>query len=171
MLLADEEIKLDDLSSLRRGNAVEKTIGSGQLGNKSKSINEVTKTLIAIDAAGKELTQTEIAQIHGTKQPVVSRIAKEQRENPEVLDVVSKTKEIANLANNKLLETLTIFDPKGLENQMEVVTAFSKLAGAVEKVNGRANAGKEGSNVNIVFFNPRDISVEDYKKKHGTIIV
>jgi transcriptional regulator with XRE-family HTH domain len=165
-----DELAKNDLSQLiSQDKSKTQTLGQGpSVGNaREKAIDPIVREMVALDAI--DLRQKDVAVLHGVTQSTVS-----DSENGKVgdrVDVELKAKvnnkkfQIKDLAVSKLMSTLDLFQPQGLENQMEVITAASKLSGIVEKLEEKQ--ADKGNAVNIVFYNPR----QNVESKYDTIDV
>lgn len=173
IVVPEKEIKVDDLSDLFSTNDKSKTmtIGSGSKKNegRGKELDPLTKELMAIDGAAGNARQSDIALIYGTTQEAVSQRSHGMNTSGPNASVDEDLKEttdrvrhkIENAAVSKLMSTLELFEPEGLENQMEVVTAATKLASVVEKIKGGRD--KNTTNVQVVMYQPRMREVKDYE--------
>lgn len=176
IVVEDKEIKIDDLSDLLESHTSDKSKtkitgqGSHKGQGRGEQIDDLTKELIAIDGASRSATQSELASIYGVTQATVSQKsngmntsgpdAKIDEDLKQTVDRV--THRIENAAVSKLMSTLDLFNPEGLETQMEVITAAQKLAGVVEKVRGR-NKEDKGNNVHLHLYQPRMKAIKDYE--------
>lgn len=140
------------------------------LGRKKDShVSEGKKNLIAFDSVMSNLSQSDIARIHGTSQSLVSYTSQgfnatnidTRKKDPDVRQVLSETREkVATAASAKLLESLDLFNPTGLE-QKELPGAALKLSTVLEKAS-QGFTGNEGPKVSFIVMAPRMRKEEDY---------
>jgi predicted transcriptional regulator len=174
ILVEDKDIKIDDLSDLL--NTSDKSLikikGQGpHIGEgRKEEIPTLIKELVAIEGAAGNISQKEIADIYGVTQSTVSHLSNGKKgtnsDSPideDLKETTDRVKhKIENAAVAKLMSTLDLFDPHGLEGQMEVITAATKLAGVVEKIKGR-NSEKGDNNVHLHLYQPRMKKVTDFE--------
>lgn len=169
IIVDGKEIKEDSLDDLFKtsDNSTTKTTGQGphKGDGRKENIPQLTREMAAVDAI--ILTQKETADIHGITQTSVNnytngRISADSAPDVELTAVVESTRhKIENKAVAALMATLNLFDPSGLENQMEVVNAAGKLSSIVEKIKGREK--NDGNNVHLHLYAPRMKRLEDYE--------
>ena len=172
LIIDDEEIKplpirLPMPTVDEDGDLVIGEIERSRVGERGKGLNQLEKELIAIDAQNPNLSQTEIARIHGSNQQSVSSLSRgyntsgidNRKVNEGVLEVVESAREkIANTATEKLLTSLETFIPQTLD-QKDLPSAALKLASIVEKVN-QGFQGEQGKGPRFIVFSPR-VRAED----------
>lgn len=162
IIIADKDIKEDSLLDLRTNDKSSiKITGQGPTKNNGRGpeIPELTKELAALDKLS--LTGKEVAEIHGITPQSVNGYGRGENISDETKVIVESTKnQISNKAVGALMATLDLFNPRGLEDQMEIVGAASKLAGIVEKLGPKEK--RENDNVHIHLYAPRMKKIEDY---------
>lgn len=170
IIVDGKEIKEDSLDDLFKSTdkSITKVVGSGSTkGNgRSEEKDPLTRQLAALDSLS--VGESRAALIHDVPQPSVHAYKEGKHTNAgEVVDeelkntVLSVKHQIENKAVTKLMSTLELFDPIGLENQMEVVTAAGKLANIVEKMGTKDN--KNGPQVILHLYETRMKKVEEYE--------
>lgn len=170
ILVDGKEIKEDSLEDLfiTADKGIIKTTGSGStIGNgRKEEVPKLTRELAALDSL--VVGESRAAELHDVPQPSIHAYVEGKHTNAgEVVDQELKDKvniakhDIKNAAVGKLMATLDLFNPNALENQMEVVSAASKLAGIVEKMEDKNN--KNESKVELHLYAPRMNKVESYE--------
>jgi len=162
----ERELDQFSLNRLRsQDHSKTKTIGSGSTGGngRGKEIDPITREMIALDAL--VMPQKDVAVLHDVPQSLVSNAVNgmvNRREDEELKAKINDKKyQIKDLAVSKLMSTLDLFNPAGLDSQLEVVAAADRLANVVNKMEDR-NTNLLGPQVNIVFYNPRQQNENTY---------
>lgn len=181
ILVDDKDIRLDDLSDLlgsSTGPADKSLIkikgqGPHKGDGRGKEIDELTKEFIAIDSASasltKDVTQSEIANIYGVTQTTVSHLGQgklgtgdDANVDESLKNKVARVRDnIEESATSKLLATLDLFNPNGLEDQNQIINAAQKMASVVEKIRGNKDS-RTGPQVQVILYQPRMKEVKDF---------
>ena len=171
IIIPNDELELDDLSSLKdnKQDAAEiRTVGSGLKKGDKKSEN---RDALTVEMAGLDcltLPQKEVARIHNLSGPSVHNYQEGKKTGNGAVDLDLKAKildnrfKIQNVAVTKLMESLNLFDPNACEDQKELMGSASKLAGIVDKISGDSKEKNENK-VQIIMYQPRLKSVNDYE--------
>jgi len=149
-----------------------KVVREKELGRPEGTSNkgQLEKELIALDSQNPNLTQKEIARVHGVSQTEVSFLSNgfdrssidTRKVNEGVKDVVSSAREkIASLATDKLMKTLETFVPETLDQKDKAGTAL-KLAGVLEKVSNGFQ-GNDANRPQFIVFSPRVRREDSYE--------
>ena|SRR5688572_20693026 len=156
----DLEIKEITIADIIKSNdkAIVITDQTGK--NRGENKDNLVKEITAIDAL--ELGPTAAAKINGVD--VSSATVYSQGENIEDDEtrarVLKHKYNIADTATTKLMETLGLFDPNGIEKQTDIVKAAASLAAIVEKVSSKdKNAGNE---IHLHLYAPKQKKIESY---------
>lgn len=171
ILISDEELLgTVDLTKdlLSNDRSLTKTVGSGSTkdAHRGSERSELTRELAGIDAA-LGMKQKDAAEIHGVTQSQVSAHSNGKNSpageiNSELAASVNDAKfKIKDKAISRLMTTLDLFDPTGLEDQMQVVTAAQKLSSIVEKMDEKKEDKKQ--EVQIILYNPRQNEEAKYE--------
>jgi predicted transcriptional regulator len=169
IVVPEKEIKIDDLSDLigTSDKSLTKTIGSGNTLGRGKATDKLVREMAAIDvAAGMKLKDA--AEIYGISVDSASAYGSgrttsnaEREPDKDLKETTDRVRnKIENAAVSKLMSTLDLFNPDGLESQMEVVSAAQKLAGVVEKISSKKD--KNENKVEIHFYQPRSRDIKTY---------
>lgn len=132
-------------------------------GRTESSVNktQLEKELIALDAMNPNLTQTEVAKIHGTQQSSVSSLARgwndssidKRSANEGVREVIKSVQtRIAESASDKLLRSLEHFEPACLD-QKDLPGAALKLSNVLEKT--RSGFQQNDNAPRFIVYSPR----------------
>jgi hypothetical protein len=129
-------------------------------GKRGKGEDNLTKKLAAIDAI--EVGSSKAALIHNIPQSSASKYKDgldvgDDETRAEILGIKHN---IADKAIAKLMDTLDLFNPSGIEKQVDVARAASQMAGIVERVSGLGKNG--GNNVHLHLHAPNQRKVEEY---------
>lgn len=170
ILLDDEEVerelKKHDISQITSNDKSQtKVIGPGSTkeNHRGEAVNNVIREMAAIDSL--VIGQKKSSELHGLNHNTVSDATRGEisdRVDPDLKASVDNQRyKIRDLAVSKLMNTLDLFRPDGLENQMEVVTAASKLSKVVVDMEAKDNKDK-GPQVQVILFNPRQKNESAY---------
>jgi len=153
-----EELKISDIigRSADKGLVVQRDKFGKSV---STRYDELTKEIIASDAI--TIGSRKAAHLHdvSTQTPHAYRNGEQMNEETRN-NVLTMKHNIADKAITKLMDTLDLFDPNGIEKQVDIARAASQMAGVVEKV---SNFGKsEGGNVHLHLYAPEQKKLKSY---------
>lgn len=182
LIISDEELKsklrlpLPELIKGPVGNelSLPEIIPSPNLGKPegTKNIDPLTKELIALDGAFVafgNMSQTDVALVHGVKQEEVSYLSRAhdrsnidtRKTDVELATQINQAKfKIIDSATTKLMETLEIFEPSALR-QRELPSAALQMTAIIEKLEGRGNL-TNAANVQFHIYAPKTRNENDY---------
>jgi len=152
-----EEILIHDIISPSKDNG---TVINSQVGKRFEGHDELTKEIAAIDAI--QLGPSNAKSIHGIIESSLSKYSngmdvKEETRN----DILAFKHNIADKAIAKLMDTLDLFNPSGIEKQVDIARAASQMAGIVERVSGMNRSN--GNNVHLHLHAPNQKKLESYE--------
>lgn len=170
ILLNDAEVERElakhDISKLSSDDKSQtKVIGPGSTleDHRGKAVNNLTREMAAIDSL--TIGQKKSSIIHELNHNTVSDATRGEisdRVDSDLKAAVDNQRyKIKDMAVSKLMNTLDLFRPDALENQMEVVTAASKLSKIVVDLEAKDNKDK-GPQVQVILFNPRQNTEAKY---------
>jgi predicted transcriptional regulator len=160
MILEDnevEEILISDIvKSDDRGLVIEK----GKTGPKNeKHHEEIKKEIAAIDSL--TMSQIEAGRINGITQSGVSGYINGRNVDEETRNnILSIKHKIADKAITKLMDTLDLFNPNGIEKQVDIARAAGQIAGIVERISGKSSSD---NSIHLHLHAPRMRTLDSYK--------
>jgi hypothetical protein len=170
IIISDDEVKEIPIPKLPMPNVEDgeivlppEFINEGKPGRKEGVPNksQLEKELIALDSLNPNLSQSEVAKLHGTSGPSVSSISRgfntpnidTRTVNHEVREVIKTAQtRIAEVSTEKLLRSLDHFNPECLD-QKDLPGAALKLANVLEKTKSGFNSPEHGPK--FIVYSPR----------------
>lgn len=154
-----KEIKIEDVISNNDNGLV--IIKGENVGKGGEDRSNLVKEITAIDA----LTVGPViaGKINGVTQESATKYSQgKDIADDETRARVNQTKyNIADTATAKLMETLGLFDPSGIEKQTDVIRAAAGLATIVEKVTGNKKDGN--GEIHLHLYSPKQKTMDKYK--------
>lgn len=144
--------------------------------DRRENLTNLEKKIIAIDAVESNLSQKDLADIHGVTQPSISVISRAhnvsnidtRKTDSNLKAVINQSKfKIADLATSRLMTALDLFDPAEIK-QSELPDAANKMAAIVERVT-QGFEGQQANQVNFIVYAPRMRSEESYEVVEGDV--
>ncbi len=160
LILDDDEVKEITFDDFINGTDQGKVIIKGEFqGKRNEGKDEITKEIIAYDSI--ELGPSKAAEIHGVPKSSASKYSDglDIKDEDAKSRILAKKHDIADTATAKLMETLGLFDPSGIEKQTDIIRSAAMLASIVEKVSGN---NKGGNNIELHLYAPKQNSIEKY---------
>ena len=165
LTIDDSEIKELKISDVVKSNdsGIVITKNEHAVRERGEGRTEEQKEIIANTAI--ELGSTKAAEIHGTSQRLADGYSKgEHIKNEDArARILSKRHDIADVAVTKLMETLGLIQPDNFEKESDKVKAAAALANVVDKLSPATDRNKGDSQVQIVFYNPGQKDLREYK--------
>lgn len=122
--------------------------------------NDITKQIVAFDAI--DLGAKKASEIHGIDISSTARYEKGEHIADEDTrsKILAKKYDIASTATAKLMDTLGLFDPTGIEKQTDIIKAASMLSNIVEKITA---AGNKGNTIELHLYAPKQNDIRKYE--------
>jgi hypothetical protein len=158
----DIEIKEITIEDVIQSNDLGKVIIKGEnVGKRNEGESDLVKEITAIDAL--TIGASEAARINGVPQSSASKYSdgKDIADDETRARVNQHKYNIADTATAKLMETLGLFDPNGIEKQTDIIRAAQGLATIVEKISDKGK--NSGNEIHLHMYAPKQKSLDKYK--------
>lgn len=154
-----KEITIDDI--IKSNDKAVITIKGENVGKSGEDRDNLVKEITAIDAL--EVGASKAALINGVPQSSASKYSdgKDIEDDETRARVMQHKYHIADTATAKLMETLGLFDPTGIEKQTDIVKAAASLASIVEKVSSKDK--NNGNEIHLHLYAPKQNKINSYQ--------
>lgn len=161
MKLIIEDSEIDEkpilIKSEDRGKIIVPSIGE-----RGKGLDELRKEIIAHDTI--EVGPTRAAEIHGITTESAFRYGNGEQIKDEDAKtrILSRKHGIGELAVTKLMQTLNMFDPNGLENQKDIVRAAKDLSSIAESMTPSSKNSGDGE-IHLHMYAPKQRPMREFE--------
>lgn len=153
-----KEIRIEDILKPSNDRGVVHQKHQGESRGLERS--DLEKEIIAHDVI--ETSGLSASKVHDITQQGANGYARGENLSDEARDrVIAHKYNVADIAISKLMDSLNLFDPNGLDSEMDRIKSASMLAGIVEKVTSKEN-GKGGNNVVLNLYAPQQRALSKY---------
>ena len=158
LLIDDSEIEVKPVEIISNDKGLVIRPRTGE--NRGPNRDELTKEILAHDAL--EIGVRAAGRINGASKSALSEYSNgNDIKDTEIRDgILAKRNGIADHAVNKLIESLSLFDPNEIEKPLDQVRAAQSLASIVEKM---TPIGKNGDGeIHLHLYSPKQRHMKDY---------